>query len=415
MMNSLKKLPMRMLVNAAARQQNAAMSSATGLPPPLTFLTEDEKMMKETVAKLAQDQILPLVKKMDLEHKFDPSVVKAVFDNGLMGIEIDTELGGSGCNFMTNIIVVEELSKIDPAVAAFVDIHNTLVNSLMIKFGNAEQKAKYLPKLAQEYAGSFALTEPGAGSDAFSLKTVAKKDGSHYVINGTKMWISNSDVAGVFLVFANAKPEDGYRGITTFIVDRETPGLIVNKPEDKLGIRASGTCMLTFDNVRVPEENILGTFGHGYKYAAGFLNEGRIGIGAQMVGLAQGTFDATIPYLLERKQFGESIYNFQSMQHQIATIATEIEAARLMTYNAARLQEQGVPFLKEAAMAKFYASEVAQRAAIKCIDWMGGVGFTRDFPQEKFYRDVKIGAIYEGTSNMQLSTIAKCVKKEYSG
>ncbi|XP_034481790.1 short/branched chain specific acyl-CoA dehydrogenase, mitochondrial [Drosophila innubila] len=414
MMNSLKKLPMRMLANAA-RQQSAAMSSAPGLPPPLTYLTDDEKMMKETVAKLAQDQILPLVKKMDLEHKFDPSVVKAVFENGLMGIEIDTELGGSGCNFMTNIIVVEELSKIDPAVAAFVDIHNTLVNSLMIKFGNAEQKAKYLPKLAQEYAGSFALTEPGAGSDAFSLKTVAKKDGSHYVINGSKMWISNSDVAGVFLVFANAKPEDGYRGITTFIVDRDTPGLIVNKPEDKLGIRASGTCMLTFDNVRVPEENILGTFGHGYKYAAGFLNEGRIGIGAQMVGLAQGTFDATIPYLLERKQFGDAIYNFQSMQHQIATIATEIEAARLLTYNAARLQEAGVPFLKEAAMAKFYASEVAQRAATKCIDWMGGVGFTRDFPQEKFYRDAKIGAIYEGTTNMQLSTIAKCIKKEFSG
>ncbi|XP_017107786.2 short/branched chain specific acyl-CoA dehydrogenase, mitochondrial [Drosophila bipectinata] len=415
MMNSLKKLPVRMLVNAAARQQNAAMSSTTGLPPPLTFLTDDEKMMKETVAKLAQDQIQPLVKKMDFEHKFDPSVVKAVFENGLMGIEIDTELGGSGCNFMTNIIVVEELSKIDPAVAAFVDIHNTLVNSLMIKFGNDAQKAKYLPKLAQEYAGSFALTEPGAGSDAFSLKTVAKKDGKDYVINGTKMWISNSDVAGVFLVFANAKPEDGYRGITTFIVDRDTPGLIVNKPEDKLGIRASGTCMITFDNVRVPEENILGTFGHGYKYAAGFLNEGRIGIAAQMVGLAQGTFDATIPYLLERKQFGEAIYNFQSMQHQIATVATEIEAARLMTYNAARLQEQGVPFLKEAAMAKYYASEVAQRAAIKCVDWMGGVGFTRDFPQEKYYRDVKIGAIYEGTTNMQLSTIAKCIKKDYSG
>ncbi|KAH8328358.1 hypothetical protein KR067_008459 [Drosophila pandora] len=415
MMNSLKKLPVRMLVNAAARQQNAAMSSTTGLPPPLTFLTEDEKMMKETVAKLAQEQIQPLVKKMDFEHKFDPSVVKAVFENGLMGIEIDTELGGSGCNFMTNIVVVEELSKIDPAVAAFVDIHNTLVNSLMIKFGNDAQKAKYLPKLAQEYAGSFALTEPGAGSDAFSLKTVAKKDGKDYVINGTKMWISNSDVAGVFLVFANAKPEDGYRGITTFIVDRDTPGLIVNKPEDKLGIRASGTCMITFDNVRVPEENILGTFGHGYKYAAGFLNEGRIGIAAQMVGLAQGTFDATIPYLLERKQFGDAIYNFQSMQHQIATVATEIDAARLMTYNAARLQEQGVPFQKEAAMAKYFASEVAQRAAIKCVDWMGGVGFTRDFPQEKYYRDVKIGAIYEGTTNMQLSTIAKCIKKEYSG
>jgi len=413
-MNSLRKLPMRLISNAVQRQQQCMSTGHAGLPPPLTFLTEDEKMMKETVAKLAQEQIAPLVKKMDEEHKFDPSVVKAVFENGLMGIEVDTEMGGSGCNFMTTILTVEELSKVDPAVAAFVDIHNTLVVSLMSKVGSKEQKAKYLPKLAQEYAGSFALTEPGAGSDAFSLKTVAKKDGSNYILNGTKMWISNSDVAGVFLVFANAKPEAGYRGITTFIVDRDTPGLTVNKPEDKLGIRASGTCMVNFDNVTIPEENILGEFGHGYKYAAGFLNEGRIGIGAQMIGLAQGCMDATIPYLLERKQFGSDVFSFQSMQHQIATIATEIEAARLLIYNAARLQEQGVPFLKEAAMAKYYSSEVAQRVTIKCIDWMGGVGFTRDFPQEKFYRDVKIGAIYEGTTNMQLSTIAKSIKKEYT-
>ncbi|XP_054733017.1 short/branched chain specific acyl-CoA dehydrogenase, mitochondrial [Anastrepha obliqua] len=412
-MNCLRKIPMRMIVSAVQRQQQC-MSSGSSAMSALTVLTEDERVMKETVAKLAQEQVAPLVKKMDQEHKFDPSVVKAVFENGLMGIEVDPDLGGSGCNFLTTILVVEELSKVDPSVAAFVDIHNTLVVSLMMKVGNEEQKKKYLPKLSQEYAGSFALTEPGAGSDAFGLKTVAKKDGNHYVINGTKMWISNSDVAGVFLVFANAKPEAGYRGITTFIVDRETPGLIVNKPEDKLGIRASGTCMVTFDNVRIPEENLLGEFGQGYKYAAGFLNEGRIGIGAQMVGLAQGCFDHTIPYLLERKQFGKEIYDFQSMQHQIATVATEIEAARLLTYNAARLQEQGKPFLKEAAMAKFFASEVAQRATIKCIDWMGGVGFTRDFPQEKYYRDVKIGAIYEGTTNMQLSTIAKVIKKEYA-
>uniref|UniRef100_A0A0K8VCB6 Short/branched chain specific acyl-CoA dehydrogenase, mitochondrial n=1 Tax=Bactrocera latifrons TaxID=174628 RepID=A0A0K8VCB6_BACLA len=412
-MNYLRKIPLRMVANTVLRQQQC-MSSGTGAMSALTVLTDDERVMKETVAKLAQEQIAPLVKKMDEEHKFDPSVVQAVFENGLMGIEVDPDLGGSGCNFLTTILVVEELSKVDPAVAALVDIHNTLVVSLMIKVGSEEQKKKYLPKLAQEYPGSFALTEPGAGSDAFGLKTVAKKDGNHYVINGTKMWISNSDVAGVFLVFANAKPEAGYRGITAFIVDRDTPGLIVNKPEDKLGIRASGTCMITFDNVRIPEENLLGEFGHGYKYAAGFLNEGRIGIGAQMVGLAQGCFDHTIPYLLERKQFGKEIYDFQSMQHQIATVATEIEAARLLTYNAARLQEQGKQFLKEAAMAKFFASEVAQRATIKCIDWMGGVGFTRDFPQEKYYRDVKIGAIYEGTTNMQLSTIAKVIKKEYA-
>ncbi|XP_067646310.1 short/branched chain specific acyl-CoA dehydrogenase, mitochondrial [Eurosta solidaginis] len=412
-MNYLRKIPVRMFVNVVQRQQQS-MSSGSGAMSALTVLTEDERVMKETVAKFAQDFVAPLVKKMDLEHKFDASVVKGVFENGLMGIEVDPDFGGSGCNFLTTILVVEELSKVDPAVGAFVDIHNTLVVSLMMKVGNDQQKRKYLPKLAQEYAGSFALSEPGAGSDAFGLKTVAKKDGNHYVINGTKMWISNSDVAGVFLVFANAKPDAGYRGITTFIVDRDTPGVIVNKPENKLGICASGTCMVTFDNVRIPEENLLGEFGQGYKYAAGFLNEGRIGIGAQMVGLAQGCFDHTIPYLLERKQFGKEIYDFQSMQHQIATVATEIEAARLLTYNAARLQEQGKPFLKEAAMAKFFASEVAQRATIKCIDWMGGVGFTRDFPQEKYYRDVKIGAIYEGTTNMQLSTIAKVIKKEYA-
>ena len=402
-----------MFANAIHRQQHLS-SGGAGVRPPLTLLTDDEKMMKETVAKLAQEKIAPLVKKMDQEHKLDPSVVQTVFESGLMGIEIDAELGGSGCNFMTTIVVVEELSKVDPSVAALVDIHNTLVNSLLMKVGNKEQKEKYLPKLAQEYAGSFALTEPSAGSDAFSLKTVAKKEGNHFVINGTKMWISNSDIAGVFLVFANAKPEAGYKGITSFIVDRDTPGLTVNKPEDKLGIRASGTCMINFDNVRIPEENLLGEFGHGYKYAAGFLNEGRIGIGAQMVGLAQGCFDATIPYLLERKQFGSQVYNFQSMQHQIATVSTEIEAARLLVYNAARLREHGIPYQKEAAMAKYFSSEMAQRTTIKCIDWMGGVGFTRDFPQEKFYRDVKIGSIYEGTTNMQLSTIAKAIKKEYS-
>ncbi|KAL5283144.1 ACADSB family protein [Megaselia abdita] len=351
---------------------------------------------------------------MDDNHLFEDSVVKALFDNGLMGMEIEPEFGGSGCNFLTTMLVVEELSKVDPSVAAFCDIHNTLTVNLMKKVGSQAQREKYLPKLAGEYAGSFALTEPTAGSDAFSLKTVAKKDGDDYIINGTKMFISNSDVAGVFLVFANAKPEAGYKGITTFIVDRDTPGFTVGKKENKLGIRASGTCMLHFDNVRVPKENILGEFGHGYKYAAAYLNEGRIGIGAQMVGLAQGCFDATIPYLLERKQFGNDIFSYQSMQHQIATIATEIEAARLLTYNAARLQEAGVEFTKEAAMAKYYASEVAQRATIKCIDWMGGVGFTKDFPQEKFYRDCKIGAIYEGTTNMQLSTIAKYIKKEYS-
>jgi short-chain 2-methylacyl-CoA dehydrogenase len=263
-------------------------------------------------------------------------------------------------------------------------------------------------------SGSFALSEPGAGSDAFSLKTTAKKDGSDYILNGTKCWISNSDLSGIFLIMANANPSAGYKGITTFIVEKGMEGFVVGKRENKLGICASGTCTLHMDNVRVPEANILGELGKGYQYAAGFLNEGRIGIGAQMIGIAQGCVDATIPYLLERKQFGQDIYSFQGMQHQIATLCTQIEAARLLTYNAARLQENGLPFLKEAAMAKVFASEVAQTATVKCIDWMGGVGFTKDYPQEKFYRDCKIGSIYEGTSNMQLSTIAKIIRKEYT-
>ncbi|XP_074094339.1 short/branched chain specific acyl-CoA dehydrogenase, mitochondrial isoform X2 [Cotesia typhae] len=381
---------------------------------PLTQFTEDEVMMKETVAKLAKEQIGPLVKKMEKEGKIDERVLKQLFDNGLMGLEIPSDYGGSSCNFMTTILAIEELAKVDGSVAALVDIHNTLVNSLIIKVGNEEQKAKYLPKLAQEFPGSFCLTEPGAGSDAFSLKTEAKKDGDHYIINGTKMWISNSDLAGVFLVFANANPSDGYRGITTFFVDRSMPGVSVGKPEDKLGIKASGTCMVHFENVRVPVKNILGQFGHGYKYAAGFLNEGRIGIGAQMIGIAQGCLDATIPYTLERKQFGSDIFSFQSMQHQIAQVVTDLEAARLLVYNAARMVEAKQDFVKEAAMAKLVASETALKVTAKCIDFMGGVGFTTDFPQEKYFRDCKIGTIYEGTSNMQLSTIAKQIRKAYS-
>ncbi|CAO1396458.1 unnamed protein product [Diamesa serratosioi] len=419
-MNRLTKLPLRAVVKAVSKNPRYFSSAAPGVKP-LTYLTDDEQVMKDTVAKLAQEQILPLVRKMDDEHKLDAGLVKTLFENGLMGVEAEAEYGGSGCNFMTMMLVVEELSKlmrilftVDASVAVLVDIHNTLINALFSKLGTAEQKKKYLTKLATESAGSFALSEPSSGSDAFALKTTAKKEGSNYILNGTKMWISNSDVADVFLVMANADPSKGYRGITTFILDRDFQGLSIGKKEDKLGIRASGTCMLHLDNVKVPEENILGEYGKGYQYAAGFLNEGRIGIAAQMVGLAQGCFDATIPYLLERKQFGQDIYSFQGMQYQIAQIAIQIEAARLLTYNAARLQEVGAPFLKEAAMAKLFASEMAQQVTIKCIDWMGGVGFTKDFPQEKFYRDCKIGTIYEGTSNMQLSTIAKIIRKEYT-
>nr|CAD7198790.1 unnamed protein product [Timema douglasi] len=402
--------------------------------PPLTKLTEDERILKESVSKLATQKIAPLVKKMDDECRMDPGVVQALFDNGLMGIEIGTEYGGTGSTFFSSILVVEELSKVDPSVSLYVDIHNTLVNALIMKIGTPEQKQRYLPRLAQDTGGCFCLSEAQSGSDAFAMKTIAKKTGSDYIINGTKMWISNADIGGVFLVMANADPSAGYKGITCFIVDRDSPGLSIGKRENKLGLKASGTCVVHFDNVRVPESNILGEFGKGYKYAAGFLNEGRIGIGAQMLGLAQGCLDATIPYTLERIQFGKKIYSFQSMQHQIAEVATQVEAARLLVYNAARLQEAGLPFVKQACMAKYFAAveyalfsryhhfgtilvifpEVAATTTRKCIDWMGGVGFTKDYPQEKFYRDSKIGSIYEGTGNMQLSTIAKYIEKEYS-
>ncbi|RZB38641.1 short/branched chain specific acyl-CoA dehydrogenase, mitochondrial-like, partial [Asbolus verrucosus] len=410
-----KKSTVRQIFSASKHfQQTEQNAESTTNFLPLTTLSDDELAMKETVARLAQDQVAPYVRDMEREGKFKQSVIDAIFNNGLMGIEIGTKYGGAGCNFMTTILCIEEISKVDPSLAVLVDIQNTLINNILMKFGTEAQKQQYLPLLATNMAGSFALTEPSAGTDAFSLKTTAKKDGTDYVLNGTKMWISNSDLAGVFLVMANADPSAGYRGITCFIVDRDSPGFAIAPPEKKLGMCASGTCMLTFDNVRVPESAILGEYGKGYKIAAGFLNEGRVGIGAQMIGLAQGCFDATIPYTLERTQFGKAVFTFQSMQHQIAQIATQIECARLLVYNAARLVEAGQPFVKEASMAKWYSAEVAQQTCVKCIDWMGGVGFSKDFIQEKFYRDVKIGSIYEGTYNIQLSTIAKYIAQHYS-
>ncbi|EFA12207.2 short/branched chain specific acyl-CoA dehydrogenase, mitochondrial [Tribolium castaneum] len=421
-MNNLLKIckkvnqtPVRHFFGATTNLQQIRenIESGTSGHLPLTILSEDELAMKETVARLAREQINPHVRDMEKEGKFKQSIVDMLFENGLMGIEISTDLGGAGCNFMTTILCIEEIAKVDPSIAVMVDIQNTLVNNVIKKLGTEEQKKKYLPQLATNMCSSFALTEPSSGSDAFALKTTAKKDGSDFLINGSKMWISNSDLAGLFLVMANADPSSGYKGITCFLIERDTPGLTVAIPEKKLGLCASGTCMLTFDNVRVPESAILGEYGKGYKIAAGFLNEGRVGIGAQMVGLAQGCFDATIPYTLERTQFGKSIFNFQGMQHQIAQIATQIESARLLVYNAARLVENGHPFIKEAAMAKWYSADVAQQTCVKCIDWMGGVGFSKDFIQEKFYRDVKIGSIYEGTYNMQLNTIAKHLAKEY--
>ncbi|XP_042219202.1 short/branched chain specific acyl-CoA dehydrogenase, mitochondrial-like isoform X2 [Homarus americanus] len=383
-------------------------------PAPLTLLSEDEMMMKETVSKFASEKIAPLVSKMDAESNIDESVRKGMFDNGFMAVEIEEKYGGCGSTFFVANLVVEELAKVDASVSVMCDIQNTLVNTLFRKLGTEEQKNMYLPKLATEYTGSFCLSEAESGSDAFSMKTTAIKDGSNFVINGSKMWISSAPHSGVFLVMANANPAVGYKGITCFLVDAGTPGLSIGKKEDKLGLRASNTCTVHFESVVVPEENILGQFGQGYKYAIEMLNEGRIGIGAQMVGLAQGCLDATVPYILQRKQFGKRLFDFQAMQHAVAYLATEIEAARLLVYNSARLKEAGQPFIKQAAMAKLYSSEVATRVTSKCIELMGGVGFTKDYPVEKFYRDCKIGTIYEGTSHIQLNTIAKLIEKDYN-
>jgi len=389
----------------------ANLDEAEDKPPSHLYnFTEEEAMMKDAVTKLATDEIKPLVAQMDAEAKMHPTVLQALFDNGLMGIEIPQKYGGCGSSFMASILVVEELAKVDPAIAVLVDIQNTLINTLFRKIASPMLKEKYLPRLATDMAGSFCLSETSSGSDAFAMKTTAKKDGDHFILNGTKLWISNSDVAGVFLVMANANPSAGYKGITCFVVDRDSEGLTIGKKEDKLGIRASGTCALTFEDVRVPKDHILGEFGHGYKYAISMLNEGRVGIAAQMVGLAQGCLNETLPYLRQRVQFGKSIWEFQGMQHQVAHYVTQLEAARLLVYNSARLCEAGQEVVKEGAMAKYFTSELAGQITSKCIDWMGGVGFTKDYPIEKFYRDAKIGTIYEGTSNIQLNTIAKCLQ-----
>uniref|UniRef100_A0AAQ5XUX7 Short/branched chain specific acyl-CoA dehydrogenase, mitochondrial n=1 Tax=Amphiprion ocellaris TaxID=80972 RepID=A0AAQ5XUX7_AMPOC len=350
--------------------------------PPLQTYSEEESMMREAVKKYAQERIAPFVSKMDENSEMDEEVIKSLFEQGLMGIEIDPEYGGTGSTFFSSILVIEELAKVDPSVAVLCDIQNTLINTLFVQLGTPAQKEQYLSRLSTDMVGSFCLSEAESGSDAFALKTRAEKHKDYYIINGSKMWISNAEHAGVFLVMANVDPS-GYRGITCFIVDRDTEGLEICKKENKLGLRASSTCPLNFDNVKVPEKNILGKVGHGYKYAIGMLNEGRIGIAAQ------------------------------GMQHQIAHVATQIEAARLLTYNAARLKEAGRPFIKEACMAKYFTSEVATLTTSKCIEWMGGVGFTKDYPIEKYYRDCKIGTIYEGTTNVQLSTMAKFIDKEY--
>jgi alkylation response protein AidB-like acyl-CoA dehydrogenase len=373
----------------------------------LTKLSEDERLFHDTVLDFAKQRIGPRVSEMDESATLEPSLLPALFELGVMGIEIPEAYGGASASFFTAILAVEALARVDPSVSVLVDVQNTLVVNALLRWATDEQKRRYLPKMASEWVGSYALSEASSGSDAFALKLRAEKRGDRYVLNGRKLWITNAAESSLFVVFANVDPSLGYKGITAFIVEKSFPGFAVGKKEHKLGIRASSTCELLFDNVEVPVENVLGEVGKGYKIAIEALNEGRIGIGAQMLGLAQGAFDAALPYTKERVQFGKPISEFQGMQFHVARIAMEIEAARLMVYNAARLKDAGEPFVKEAAMAKLFASEVAERTASQCVELFGGVGFTKDYPAEKFYRDAKIGKIYEGTSNMQLVTIAK--------
>lgn len=383
---------------------------------PLTQFTEEEEMFKQTVAQFSEEVVGPLAREMDENEAMDPSIVKAMFENGFMGVETPEEYGGAGASFTSAIIVVEELAKVDPSVSVMNDVHNTLVNTCIRKWGSDHLKNTYLPQLAESKVGSFCLSEPVSGSDAFALKTKAtpSEDGSYYTLEGSKMWITNAAEAEVFIVFANVDPSKGYKGITAFVVDKDA-GIEIAKKEKKLGIRASSTCVLNFDGLKIPKENVLGEIGKGYKIAIECLNEGRIGIAAQMAGLAQGAFNKAVGYCYnDRKQFGQYIGEFQGMQFQIGQAATEIEASRLLLYNAARKKEAGEDFVKEAAMAKLYASQVAGNVSSKAVEWMGGVGFTREESLEKFYRDSKIGAIYEGTSNIQLQTIAKLIQKEVS-
>lgn len=376
-------------------------------PQPLTFLSEDEALFQSTVRQFAQEQIRPYVREMDEVGVFRKDILAQFFQMGLMGIEIPEELGGQGGSFFQAVLAVEELSAVDPAAGVIVDVQNTLSINALLRWASPEQKTRYLPRLAANTVAAYALSEAGSGSDAFAMATRAEDRGDHFLLTGRKLWITNAAEAGIFLLFANARPETGYKGITAFLIERECPGFRVGKKEDKLGIRASSTCELILDNCRIARENVLGQVGEGYKIAMETLNEGRIAIGAQMIGLARAALEYAVAYAKQRKQFGKTIGEFQGVQFELAKMATEIEAARLLVYNAARLKDAGRPFQTEAAMAKYFASEIAEKAASKAIEVHGGVGFTKDYPVEKLYRDAKIGRIYEGTSNIQLLTIAK--------
>jgi len=386
-------------------QSHPAIEQQFGTP--LTSLSEEEEMFRASVREFAEGELRPRVGEMDEHAKLDPSLISKCFDLGLMGIETPAEFGGAGASFFTAILAVEELSRVDASVGVFVDVQNTLVNNALIRWGNPDQQKTYLPRLASEAVGAYALSEAGSGSDAFAMATRAVDKGDHYLLNGQKLWITNGNEAQIFVLFANVDPEAGYRGITAFIVEKTFPGFTVGKKENKLGIRASSTTELILVDCRVPKENVLGELGKGYKVSIETLNEGRIGIGAQMIGIARGAMESALSYTSERQQFGKNINQFQGVQFQLAEMATDVEAARLMVYNAARMKDAGISFVKEAAMAKLYASRVAERVSSLAIELYGGYGFVKDYPVEKYWRDAKIGAIYEGTSNMQLQTIAK--------
>jgi butyryl-CoA dehydrogenase/short/branched chain acyl-CoA dehydrogenase len=384
-----------------------AAEGTASAPQPLTALSEDEQLFQTTVRKFAREEIRPHVREMDEAGVFRKDIIRQFFEMGLMGIEIPEEYGGQGGSFFQAVLAVEELSAVDPSAGVIVDVQNTICNNALLKWATPAQKARYLPRLATNMVASYALSEAGSGSDAFAMATRALDCGDHFLLDGRKLWITNAAEAGFFLLFANARPEAGHRGITAFLIEREFPGFQVGKKEDKLGLRASSTCELILDGCRVPRENVMGEVGQGYKVAMETLNEGRIAIGAQMIGLARGALEHAVAYARQRKQFGKAIGEFQGVQFDLARMATEIEAARLLVYNAARLRDAGRPFQMEAAMAKYYSSEVAEKAASKAIEVHGGVGITKDYPVEKLYRDAKIGRIYEGTSNIQLVTIAK--------
>jgi alkylation response protein AidB-like acyl-CoA dehydrogenase len=377
----------------------------------LTTLSEEESAFRDAVAEFAEQEVRPRVQEMERAARIDPTLVPALFELGLMGIEVAEKYGGAGGSLMMVTLAVEEISRVDASAAIMVDVQNTLVNYPISRYGTDAQRAKFLPRLTSKTIGAYALSEAGSGSDAFGLATRAEQRDGGWVITGRKLWITNGADAGIFVVFATANPEAGYKGITAFIVERDTPGFTVGKKEDKLGIRASSTTELLFDGCVVPAENVLGDVGQGYKIAIETLNGGRIGIGAQMIGIARGALEATVEYVKERKQFSTRLADFQGIQFQLAQAATELEAARLLVYNAARLKDGGQPFTREAAMAKLFASQVCERVTSLCVELHGGYGYTKDYPVEKFYRDAKIGTIYEGTSNMQLQTIAKLLLK----